>query len=78
MAVAVVCFFIGVCIGVRSSVFFSFLVMNRLSIVGDDLTAVGTSRRLRVYIIDNAPDMENMKWVGREMESIRGGREVNS
>ncbi len=53
--------------------FFSFLVINRLSIVGDDLTAVGTSRRLRVYIIDNAPDMENMKWVGREMESIRGG-----
>lgn len=52
--------------------FFSFLVIQRLSIVGDDLTAVGTSRRFRVYIIDNAPDMENMKWVGREMESIRG------
>jgi len=47
-------------------------VIQRLSIVGDDLTAVGTSRRLRVYIIDNAPDMKNKKWVGREMESIRG------
>ncbi len=76
MAVAVVCFFIGVCIGVRSAVFFSFLVIQRLSIVGDDLTAVGTSRRLRVY--NNAPDIKNKKWVGREMESIRGGREVNS